>query len=385
MIKPGTITEGKPKVTDIISFMDEKEFLKKAAGIESKSEHPLAKAIVKKAKEEEIVYEEIEEFKAIPGKGVTGKINGKNFYAGSESFIQENEVNTENENSDKLQKQGKTVLYFAENKELIGIIAVADVIKRTSNLAVSQLKNRKIETIMITGDNETVANYIAKEANINTVVAEVLPQDKAKEVKNLQNDKHKVAFIGDGINDSPALAQADVGIAIGSGTDIALDSADVVLMKNDLQDSVTAIDLSKEVIKNIKQNLFWAFFYNIIGIPIACGLLYPTFGIRLNPMIGAAAMSLSSVCVVSNALRLRNFKPRNKKEVKTKMDTITIQIEGMMCNHCKMAVENALKSVEGITNVDVSLENKTATIETNKKVESDTIKEAIEKAGYKVI
>ena len=339
--------------------------------------------------------------------------------------MQENNIELEgiNEKSGELLKNGKTVLYFANQDKIIGMIAVADTIKDTSFQAIQELKNRKIEVVMVTGDNKIVAETIGKSLGIDKVVAEVLPQDKEKEVAKLQAQGKKVAFVGDGINDSPALVKSDVGIAIGSGTDIAIESADVVLIKNSLLDVVTAIDLSKAVIRNIKMNLFWAFFYNAIGIPIACGVFYPSFGLKLNPMIGAAAMSLSSVCVVTNALRLRKFKPTfsqnectdkckigqtkraqctdkckinqieraectdkckvNQEEVKN-MYTKTVSIEGMTCDHCKMHVEKALSAIDGVTKVEVSLENKNAVIESNKEIEDSKIKEAIEEAGYTV-
>ena len=286
-----------------------------------------------------------------------------------------------------------TIIYIAEENNIIGKIEIADKIKPTSKNAIQSLKQIGITPIMITGDNMQVAKIVATQLGIDKFLAEVLPQDKAKEVENMKKQGHKIAFIGDGINDSPALATADVGIAIGSGTDIAIESADVILIKNDLQDAVTAIELSKETIRNIKQNLFWAFFYNSIGIPIACGMLYPVWGLKLNPMIGALAMSFSSVFVVTNALRLRNFRaikqkeeitPNYKNKEEIKMSTKTINIEGMMCEHCKAHVEKALKAIDGITKVEVSLEDKNAIIETDKEVTDEIIKSAIEEAGYEV-
>lgn len=287
--------------------------------------------------------------------------------------------------SEELLKQGKTVLYFAKENTLIGMIAVADTIKDTSYQAIQEFKRNKIEVVMITGDHKLVAESIGKELGIEKVISNVLPQDKEKEVEKLQKNGKKVVFVGDGINDSPALVKADVGIAIGSGTDIAIESADIVLMKDSLLDSVTAISLSKAVMKNIKMNLFWAFFYNCIGIPVACGIFYPIFGLKLNPMIGALAMSLSSVCVVTNALRLRKFQS-NFKEEKKQMSQVrkTIKIEGMQCNHCKMSVEKALNSIKEITKVEVSLEDKEAVIESEKEIENNKIKEVIEEAGFTV-
>ena len=382
--KTGTVTVGKPKVTDIISVIDQNELLKIAGTLEKNSEHPLAEAIMQKIEEEKILITNVDNFEAISGKGVKGKIDGEYYFGGNIAFMQENHIDIEQiqKESQKLLNSGKTVLYFANKNHIIGIIAVADTIKETSYQAIKELKKENIEVVMLTGDNKTVAENIGKELHIDKVIAEVLPQDKEKEVSKLQAEGKKVAFVGDGINDSPALVRADVGLAIGSGTDIAIESADVVLIKNSLLDVVTAIDLSKAVIRNIKMNLFWAFFYNIIGIPIAAGAFYLSWGLKLNPMIGAAAMSLSSVCVVTNALRLKNFKISYKEE--NRMMTKTIKIEGMQCNHCKMSVEKALNSIEGVTKVDVSLENKTATIESQKEIENDKIKEVIEEAGFEV-
>ena len=360
--KTGTITKGNISVTDIYSLIDEKELLKIAGSIEKSSEHPLGEAIVKKAKEENIKLEDSKEFESISGRGVKGKINNKTYFAGNLNFMKENNIEVKGviEKAEEFLNNGKTVLYFAEEERIIGIIAVSDIIKETSLKAVQELKKKNIEVIMITGDNHLVAKSIGKQVGIDRIISEVLPQDKEKEIAKLQSKGRKVAFVGDGINDSPALARSDVGFGIGSGTDIAIESADCIIMKDNLLDVVTAIQLSKSVIRNIKMNLFWAFFYNIIGIPIAAGVLYPAFGITLNPMIGAACMSLSSVCVVTNALRLRGFKPhfqneynlsencninfKENKEEFNKMEK-TIKIEGMMCNHCKMAVTKALENI----------------------------------------
>lgn len=384
--KTGTITEGKPKVTDIVSNIDESKLLKIAGSLEKGSEHPLAEAVVERAKEDKIEFVEINDFTSVSGRGVSGKINEIKYFAGNISFIKENNINTENveDASQKFLKKGKTVLYFADESKIIGIIAVADTIKNASKQLVKELKSRNIEVVMLTGDNKVVAETIGEELEIDKVVSEVLPEDKEKEIQNLQKQGKKVIFVGDGINDSPALVRADVGIAIGSGTDIAIESADIVLIKNSLLDVWTAISLSRAVIRNIKMNLFWAFFYNIIGIPIAAGVFYLSFGLKLNPMFGALAMSLSSVCVVTNALRLRSFKTNFKNKEESKMSKKIISIEGMSCNHCKMSVEKALNSIEGVTKVEVSLENKNAIIESSKEIDDNKIKETIESEGFAV-
>ena len=394
--KTGTITEGKLKVTDIlVNNINEKHLLKIAASLEKASEHPIAEAIIKKAEEEEQELEELQEFWSVSGRGVKGKIAGINYLGGNYKFMLENNIpaNEIAKEADKFLEQGKTVIYFARETEIIGVIAVADTIKNTSYQAIQELKRRNIEVIMLTGDNETVANTIAKELEIEKVVSEILPADKEKEISKMQETGRKVAFVGDGINDSPALARADVGLAIGSGTDIAIESADIVLMKNTLLDVVTAIDLSKAVIRNIKMNLFWAFFYNSIGIPIAAGVFFLTLGWKLNPMIGAVAMSLSSVCVVTNALRLRKFNTTFIDEKKTEiqelkeekvMNSKTIEVEGMQCNHCKMTVEKVLGALEGVEKVEVNLENKTAVIEMSKEIDDNLIKNVIEEAGFVV-
>ncbi len=385
--KTGTITEGKPKVIDIVTNLPQKELLKIAGSLEKNSEHPLAEAIMERVKEEKIELANTTDFVAVSGRGVKGKIDGIEYFGGNIAFMKENNIDTNKITlqSDKLLKQGKTVLYFADKNTVLGMIAVADTIKNTSHEAIQELKRKNIEVVMITGDNKAVAETIGNELGTLKVISEVLPQDKEKEVAKLQRDGKKVAFVGDGINDSPALVKADVGIAIGSGTDIAIESADIVLMKDTLLDVVTAIDLSRAVIRNIKMNLFWAFFYNIIGIPVACGIFYPIFGLKLNPMIGAAAMSLSSVCVVANALRLRKFKTnRNHKKKEEGKMVKTIRIEGMQCNHCKMTVEKALNSIEGVTKVEVSLEDKKAVIESNQEIKNDKIKNAILEVGFEV-
>ena len=355
--KTGTITVGKPKVTDLVSDIEQKELLEIAGSLEKNSEHPLAEAIMEKVKQENIELKEINEFISVPGRGVKGQIDGVTFFGGNLAFMKENDINVEDVKSDELLKQGKTVIYFANSKS--------------------------IEVVMLTGDNKVVAQTIGENLKIDKIISEVMPADKEREVAKLQEQGKKVAFVGDGINDSPALAKADVGIAIGSGTDIAIESADVVLMKNTILDVANAIDLSRAVIKNIKMNLFWAFFYNAIGIPVAAGVFYLNFGFKLSPMIGAAAMSLSSVCVVTNALRLKKFKPKYKEENK-KMETKTIIVEGMQCNHCKMSVEKALGAIEGVVKVEVNLESKTATIESTMPIDDNKIKAVIEEEGFEI-
>ena len=387
--KTGTITYGKPVVTDVISFTNNNDLLKIAGSLEKNSEHPLSTAILNKIEEEKIDTLDVSDFKVIPGKGICGKILKKEYICGNLKFLTENNVNVNNEISlvvDNLQNDAKTVLYVADKSSIIGIIAVKDVVKPSSYLMIKNLNKMGIDSVMITGDNKYVANSIAKEVGIKKVVSDVLPDDKEKEVRKLQDDGKKVAFVGDGINDSPALARADVGIAIGNGTDIAIESADVVLMKNDLMEVITSIKLSKKVISNIKMNLFWAFFYNSVGIFIASGILYPKFGITLSPMIGALAMSLSSVCVVTNALRINKFKVKYEEERKMekKIYEKNVYIEGMSCNHCKMSVEKALKSIDGVENVAVKLDDKKASITSTKSIDNDEIKKVIEDIGFEV-
>ena len=387
--KTGTITYGKPVVTDVISFTNNNDLLKIAGSLEKNSEHPLSTAILNKIEEEKIDTLDVSDFKVIPGKGICGKILKKEYICGNLKFLTENNVNVNNEISlvvDNLQNDAKTVLYVADKSSIIGIIAVKDVVKPSSYLMIKNLNKMGIDSVMITGDNKYVANSIAKEVGIKKVVSDVLPDDKEKEVRKLQDDGKKVAFVGDGINDSPALARADVGIAIGNGTDIAIESADVVLMKNDLMEVITSIKLSKKVISNIKMNLFWAFFYNSVGIFIASGILYPKFGITLSPMIGALAMSLSSVCVVTNALRINKFKVKYEEERKMekKIYEKNVYIEGMSCNHCKMSVEKALKGIDGVENVAVKLDDKKASITSTKSINNDEIKKVIEDIGFEV-
>lgn len=389
--KTGTITEGKPVVTDIISFgMSENKILEISAALEKKSEHPLAEAVLLKAKGMELLN--AENFAAIPGKGITAKIQGNIYYAGNQKLMQEQGISSEKALSsmEKLSKEGKTPLILADEKQVFGIIGVADVVKPTSAKAIQELKKLGIQVIMLTGDNARTAKAIQKQLDIDTVIAEVLPQDKEREISRLQEEGKTVAMVGDGLNDAPALARADVGIAIGAGTDVAIESADIVLMKNDLQDVATAIELSKAVIRNIKENLFWAFFYNVCGIPLAAGVLYPVFGLKLSPMFGAAAMSLSSLFVVSNALRLRFFhslkkgktQPESIQEKKEEKNMYTMKIEGMMCPHCQAAVTKALEALEG-TKAEVNLEKKEAYVETG--LEKEALKKAVEDAGYQVL
>lgn len=389
--KTGTITEGKPVVTDIISFgMAENEILKIGAALEKKSEHPLAEAVLLKAKGMELPN--AESFAAIPGKGITAEIQGTVYYAGNQKLIKEQGISCEKALSsmEKLSEEGKTPLILADEKQVLGVIGVADVVKPTSAKAIQELKKLGIQVIMLTGDNARTAKAIQKQLDIDTVIAEVLPQDKEREISRLQEEGKTVAMVGDGLNDAPALARADVGIAIGAGTDVAIESADIVLMKNDLQDVATAIELSKAVIRNIKENLFWAFFYNVCGIPLAAGVLYPVFGLKLSPMFGAAAMSLSSLFVVSNALRLRFFhslkkgktQPESIQEKKEEKNMYTMKIEGMMCPHCQAAVTKALEALEG-TKAEVNLEKKEAYVETG--LEKEALKKAVEDAGYQVL
>lgn len=402
--KTGTITQGKPVVTDIeTSAMEENELLKIAASLEVKSEHPLAEAIMEKAGEKGIQPLPTEEFQAVPGKGIRARINGSMYYAGNRKLMKENGIDcTETEPvTDRMAEEGKTPLLFARDKKLIGIIGAADIVKPTSKRAIDELKQMEIEVIMLTGDNKRTAQAIQKQLNIDTVIAEVLPQDKEQEVSRLQKAGKRVAMVGDGLNDAPALARADVGIAIGAGTDVAIESADVVLMKHDLLDVVTAIKLSKAVIKNIKENLFWAFFYNACGIPLAAGVFYHALGWTLSPMFGAAAMSLSSFFVVSNALRLRFFhvlkkneeevqeesaieEASKKKPLKEEKPMRIMKIEGMMCPHCQAAVTKALNSLDGVK-AEVDLDAKQASIEADDSVSDDVLKKAVEDAGYEVV
>ena len=393
--KTGTITEGKPKVTDIIpSGITEEQLLNFACSLEAKSEHPLAKAIIQKGKEEQIHISDVENFKALSGNGVEAELQGKTLYGGSLKFIKE-KVTLDAETvrmTENLADNGKTPLLFSIENRLLGIIAVADVIKSDSPRAIKEMQNMGIKVIMLTGDNEKTANAIGAQAGVDEVIAGVMPDGKEKVVRRLK-DKGKVIMVGDGINDAPALTRADIGIAIGTGTDIAIDSADVVLMNSRLTDVSSAIRLSRATLKNIHENLFWAFFYNAIGIPLAAGLFINLFGWELNPMFGAAAMSLSSFCVVSNALRL-NFKDihNSKKDKKIKFKykerkpmEITMKIEGMMCPHCEAHVKKALEGVAEVREAIVSHKDGTAIVTLDADAAPATLKKAVEEQGYKVI
>lgn len=394
--KTGTITAGKPKVTDVFGYvkgMGVDHILMLAAAIEKPSEHPLADAIVQEAESKEMVIPTVENFEAVFGKGVQGMYEGKEYFAGNRKFMEEKGITLSKEQQmalAKLAEEGKTPLLFAGRGELLAIIAVADTVKATSKQAINALHDMGINVVMLTGDNQRTAEAVRKKLSINQIIAEVLPEEKEKEIRRLQQEGRKVAMIGDGINDAPALAVADVGIAIGAGTDVAIDSADIILMKSRLTDAITAIRLSKAVIRNIKQNLFWAFFYNAVCIPLAAGVFYPAFGIRLNPMIGAAAMSMSSLFVVGNALRLRHFKAglQDKNDKQNKEDTNmnkTMIIEGMMCGHCTGRVQKVLEAVEGVASVTMSLENKSAELVLNAEVADDTLKAVVTEAGYEVV
>lgn len=407
MDKTGTITEGKPRVTDVQALTcSETELLALAAGMEQGSEHPLAEAIVACGKERGIAPKAVSDFRAVFGKGVIASADGKTYYAGNAALMAEQgiDVSSYADRLDALADQGKTPLIFADNSGVIGIIAVADVEKATSAEAISRFAAMGIDVVMLTGDNARTAEAIRKRLGIPKVIAGVLPQDKERHIAELQAQGRTVAMIGDGVNDAPALAKADVGIAIGAGTDVAIESADAVLMRSDLLDAVSAVRLSKAVIKNIKENLFWAFFYNVIAIPLAAGLFYPAYGLKLNPMIGAAAMSLSSVCVVLNALRLRFFKPNHsagtvsretpretpntsiseQKEGEPAMKT-TLHIEGMMCQHCQKHVHDALAAMDGVTDVTVDLEGKTANVTATKDITTDEFAKVITDAGYELV
>lgn len=385
--KTGTITQGSLQVTDVIPLnnFDKDTLLSYSASIEKLSEHPIGEAIVNFAQDNNIQFITVSDFKAAVGQGISATINGKPIISGNKKQFIDSGISTDiaEELSVNLSKQAKTPIYFAYDNKLIGIIAVADTIKPTSKAAISELQNMGLEVVMLTGDNEITAKAIQEECGISKAIAEVLPQDKEAEIKKLQSSGKRVAMVGDGINDAPALVRADVGIAIGAGTDIAVESADVVLIKNDLSDVATMIKLSHATLKNIKQNLFWALFYNSLGIPLAAGAFYILLGLKLNPMFGAAAMSLSSVCVVLNALRLRRFKAKSIKTKGEKTMEKIISIEGMACSHCSANVERVLNAIDGVS-ATVNLEKKQATVNLTADVADDTLKTAIEDAGYKV-
>ncbi len=399
--KTGTITSGEPKVTDIIpaAGVTEDILLKCAYALENKSEHPLARAILEKAKEENAGIEEVTGFQALPGNGLTAILDGHTLYGGNHTFIS-SKVSVDGDiqkEAEKLAEAGKTPLFFGNEDCLLGVIAVADVIKEDSPQAIKELQNMGIHVVMLTGDNERTAKAIGQQAGVDEVIAGVLPEGKEQVIRKLK-EKGKVAMVGDGINDAPALTRADMGIAIGAGTDVAIDAADVVLMKSRLSDVPAAIRMSRATLRNIHENLFWAFFYNIIGIPLAAGVWYPLFGWKLNPMFGAAAMSLSSFCVVSNALRLNLFKmydaskdkklkvkkekKRSKKEDKT-MKKI-MHIEGMMCGHCEAAVKKALEALPQVDEAVVSHEAGTAELTLNAEIADDVLKKTVEDKDYTV-
>ena len=428
--KTGTITSGHPEVTDIEVLdpsMSPEEFLSRAAALEAGSEHPLAQAVVEKAKGDGVSSVQAEDFQARTGRGVSARISGKNWLAGNLAFMEEEkamgpeqETALVREKMGQYASQGKTPLLFVRDGQAAGIIAVADTVRETSRAAIRKFKEMGLTVVMLTGDNKVTAEAIRKELDIAEAVSDVLPTEKEACVRSWQKKGHKVAMVGDGINDAPALTRADIGIAIGAGTDIAIDSADVVLMKDSLQDVVTAIELSRAVVRNIHMNLFWAFFYNILGIPVAAGALFPAFGLRLSPMIGSAAMSLSSVCVVTNALRLRFFKPAlgdqadgpekaekdaektdsmtenipgdsgvDRKEEQEEKGMVTMKktlvVEGMMCEHCKMHVEKALAGVAGVDSAQVDLEKKTATVSLTEDVADQVLMDAVKEAGYEPV
>ena len=406
--KTGTITSGEPKVTDIIlaEAKSEQELLALACSLEKKSEHPLARAINERAQADGITAGEVDDFMALPGNGLSGIYEGSELCGGNANFIGSvamisDEIRAK---AEKLAEAGKTPLYFSRDGQLLGIIAVADVIKEDSPRAVKELQNMGIRVVMLTGDNERTAKAIGAQAGVDEVIAGVLPEGKESVIRSLK-EQGKVAMVGDGINDAPALTRADIGIAIGAGTDIAIDAADVVLMKSRLSDVPAAIRLSRATLRNIHENLFWAFFYNVIGIPLAAGIWYPLFGLKLNPMFGAAAMSLSSFCVVTNALRLNLFqmydasKDKKKKQSrphdeshadhKEKKEksamTKTMKIEGMMCGHCEARVKKTLEGIEGVTEAVVSHEKGTAVVTLEKEVADSVLKEAVEAQDYKVV
>ena len=394
--KTGTITKGEPKVTDIIPFeITENELLKYAYSIEAKSEHPLAKAIIVKAEELSLNPYEVTDFKAESGSGLSAEYNGKRIIGGSKKYISSiigisNDILSK---ADKLSEEGKTPLFFMLDNKLLGIIAVADVIKEESPKAIKQLQNMGIKVVMLTGDNERTAKAVGKLAGVDEVIAGVMPDGKEKVVAELKK-QGKVLMVGDGINDAPALTRADIGMAIGSGTDIAIDAADVVFMKSKLTDVPAAVRLSRKTLRNIHENLFWAFIYNVIGIPLAAGVWIPLLGWQLNPMFGAAAMSLSSFCVVTNALRLNFFDITNPKKdrkikYKSKKDdnamTKTMKIDGMMCSHCEGRVKQSLEGLAQVSQAEVSHEKGTAVVTLTAEVSNDVLKKTVEDQGYNVI
>lgn len=405
MDKTGTITEGKPILTDIVTDLDEENFLKIAGSIEKNSQHPLASAIINYAQENDIDLEEITNFNSVSGRGLNGEIAGNKYLAGNLEYMLEEKIDLKDfqAKAEELAGEGKTSMYFANESEVLGIISVKDLPKESSKDAIKLLRDMGKKIIMLTGDNQKTAEAIADEIGVDETLAGLLPQDKNKEIDKIQKSGKKVLMIGDGINDAPSLAKADIGMAIGHGTDVAIESSDVVLMRSDLLDVVSALELSKATIKNIKQNLFWAFFYNTIGIPLAAGLLFPAFGIKLSPMFAALAMSLSSVFVVNNALRLRRFKPRgvkrsleeanssSEKEIAKEENLIEknekrtkIKVEGMMCGHCEKRVADALEKTGKAKDVVASHENSSVEF-IDQGLSTEEIENAIEEAGYKII
>lgn len=405
MDKTGTITEGKPILTDIVTDLDQAEFLKIAGSLEKNSQHPLASAILNYAEEKNIGLEEITNFNSVSGRGLNGEVAGNKYLAGNLEYMLEEKIDLRGfkAKAEELSGEGKTSMYFANENEVMGIISVKDLPKKSSRDAIKLLRGMGKKIIMLTGDNEKTAEAIAEEIGVDETLAGLLPQDKNKEIDKIQKSGKKVLMIGDGINDAPSLAKADIGMAIGHGTDVAIESSDVVLMRSDLLDVVSALELSKATIKNIKENLFWAFFYNTIGIPLAAGLLFPAFGIKLSPMFAAFAMSMSSVFVVNNALRLRRFKPRgvkrsleesnfsskkenvDKQKDLEKSEKITrIEVEGMMCGHCEKRVADALEKTGKAKNIVASHENSSVEF-IDQGLSSEEIKNAIEDAGYKII
>lgn len=398
--KTGTITEGHPAVAAVrmAPGVTEAELLGLAASLEKASEHPLAEAIVRYAEEAGVEVSQATEFAAEAGQGVSGMVSGRKVLAGNQKMMDAQKVILDGMDAEagKLSEEGRTVLYIAADQKLLGMIAVADPVKKTSAEAIREMEQMGLDVVMLTGDHEKTARAIQKQLGISRVIAQVLPQDKEREVRRLQEEGHKVAMVGDGINDAPALARADVGIAIGAGTDVAIESADIVLMKSDLLDAVTAVQLSRAVIRNIKENLFWAFCYNAIGIPLAAGVFYPLLNWQLSPMFGSAAMSFSSVFVVCNALRLKGFQPGFRKKCGGKTTAVsaekkkgeltmkkTIKIEGMMCSHCTGRVDKALNALDGVT-ATVSLEDKVAYVTVDGAVTDEELKKAVVDAGYEV-
>ena len=398
--KTGTITEGHPAVAAVrmAPGVTEAELLGLEASLEKASEHPLAEAIVRYAEEAGVEVSQATEFAAEAGQGVSGMVSGRKVLAGNQKMMDAQKVTLDGMDAEagKLSEEGRTVLYIAADQKLLGMIAVADPVKKTSAEAIREMEQMGLDVVMLTGDHEKTARAIQKQLGISRVIAQVLPQDKEREVRRLQEEGHKVAMVGDGINDAPALARADVGIAIGAGTDVAIESADIVLMKSDLLDAVTAVQLSRAVIRNIKENLFWAFCYNAIGIPLAAGVFYPLLNWQLSPMFGSAAMSFSSVFVVCNALRLKGFQPGFRKKCGGKTTAVsaekkkgeltmkkTIKIEGMMCSHCTGRVDKALNALDGVT-ATVSLEDKAAYVTVDGAVTDEELKKAVVDAGYEV-